>query len=1483
MVKVRNRIALSFAALLVMLILACVPSFAEDSMQVVKEGVDFESDIIYKSHFTSPTITVSGSEKYHKFRDFNRQYTRVSTVVIIPKHSKNTVEVDYGVVGTVNGKNVKLKLTFSHLVHWPYMNTKSDDMQIYIGDNPTTGFVLDNIYLCKVTYDIRYEDGHLLDDPSLTLDSLNGDKREGAKPINADKMSLDKNTIMNKSGLREPYAVSGVSPSSIESDLKGIDDTGWWYDDSTLAPGEKYLDAGADYIYNPLTGKYDKYNPRTAITCFYEDSSNMQAWITARNGGVWESALVVAKEPEHNLTIKKETNVPSDDEFTFRLKIYRKLEKEETTIVDEQEPEGAAYAVFDSSDNTLTFFRDEAGKYSNGAVSGTKTYYTNFETTKSQDTSDNSVPWYRKRSEIKTVVFENIIEPNHTDVWFNKMTNLTSVKNIENLRMHRVVTAVYMFGGCTALEELDTSKFYTPNLQRCGNMFENCSKLKYLNLSNMDFRYTYYVPPGDASAGYGASGFTRMFAGCSNLTTEIILPVIPQNHYTPFENAATKEGAQIKFKIWIARPLGQAVVNNRSIGTIEELLQGVNGNVKFDGFVKEMYYAPVPDYIGQNHVTHKTEKHIFDLLGQGHVTNKTEKHISNMKGDNKFNYDLDSQTYTFKLKAGESVTIPNIPKSYQYAVEEVHAPEIWEFESCTDNKEGFMDKDETVVFKSKLEYKSLTIKKKTAGNVAGEFDFKIRAWKGDKNLDLSSQLESPDDDGYYHFTLSNAGEKTIPKIPVGYQYEVIEEEKPGWILTKKTNDTGKIEEDVTAEFTNRALHTLKVKKTVAGELGNENKDFDFSIKVYDGNQTMDLSEYLSEHGGKYNESDGTYSFTLKHGEEAVIPDVPYGYHYKIEENDYTDDNYSTEVNNKAAREATGTLASDKEYVFTNTSPAKPHDIPSLTISKKTVDDIAGEFEFKVKAWKDDKKLDLSSVFDQPDGDGYYHFTLSTDDEITIPEIPVGYQYEVIEVEQDANRSLHTLKVKKTVAGEPDDEDKAFSFSIKVYDDNENLDLSKYLSEHGGKYNESDGSYSLTLKHGEEVVIPDVPYGYDYEIAEDDYSEDGYSTKVNDKEGRTTSGKVVADKEYIFTNTAEPKEPANLTVKKKTEGNVAGEFEFEIRAWKGDKELDLSSELGTPDGDGYYHFTLKNAGEKTIPVPVGYQYEIVEVAKAGWELAEKTNDTGTIEEDVTAEFTNRSLHTLKVKKTVAGESGDENKDFGFSIKVYDGNENMDLSEYLSGHGGKYNESDGSYSLTLKHGEEAVIPDVPYGYNYEIKEDDYSEDGYSTRINDKEGRTTSGKVDADKEFLFTNTAESKEPASPTKKEKTENIVTGESGDKDKEDISVNTNVTEPKLPNDPKTHKKPTDTPKVKVPQKIKKAKEVKKEKEANNPHDNPLSDLKTTASKKVKHPNTRPVSVKKYSRAETGDDFSLAASAWTMVICSILLAGSLIFRRKKGRY
>ena len=165
-----------------------------------------------------------------------------------------------------------------------------------------------------------------------------------------------------------------------------------------------------------------------------------------------------------------------------------------------------AYAVFDSSDGSFTFFQDTKGKYTDGQVVGTKTYYTGFE----DITGETNPSWCDSSSGdlkvvVKTVTFKDKIKPKTCHDWFSGAVSLTSITGLDKLDTTAVTDMGFMFYSCSKLTSLDLSSFNTENVTHMNGMFQNCSSLTSLDLSSFNTENVTYM--------------YRMFRYCSSLTS----------------------------------------------------------------------------------------------------------------------------------------------------------------------------------------------------------------------------------------------------------------------------------------------------------------------------------------------------------------------------------------------------------------------------------------------------------------------------------------------------------------------------------------------------------------------------------------------------------------------------------------------------------------------------------------------------------------------------------------------------------------------------------------------------------------------------------------------------------------------------------------------------------------------------------------------------------------------------------------------------
>ncbi|MDO4504999.1 MAG: fibro-slime domain-containing protein [bacterium] len=200
------------------------------------------------------------------------------------------------------------------------------------------------------------------------------------------------------------------------------------------------------------------------------------------------------------------------------------------------------------------------------------------------------------------------------------------------------------------------------------------------------------------------------------------------------------------------------------------------------------------------------------------------------------------------------------------------------------------------------------------------------------------------------------------------------------------------------------------------------------------------------------------------------------------------------------------------------------------------------------------------------------------------------------------------------------------------------------------------------------------------------------------------------------------------------------------------KVSLKKPDGTPLEGAYYYYGEQLAGyiedgEKLplhhdealtiLGLPSGTKWEITETPESGWSIVPESGIiSGTIEANAIAEaaFINYEGDTppapktgnLTVSKTVAGNAGETDKEFHFTVTLGD-----------TTVGGKYGDmtfTGGKATFTLKHNERKTATGLPAGITYTVTEDDYSDDGYvATKIGDtgtiaKDGTSTA---------VFTNT--------------------------------------------------------------------------------------------------------------------------------------------------
>ena len=176
---------------------------------------------------------------------------------------------------------------------------------------------------------------------------------------------------------------------------------------------------------------------------------------------------------------------------------------------------------------------------------------------------------------------------------------------------------------------------------------------------------------------------------------------------------------------------------------------------------------------------------------------------------------------------------------------------------------------------------------------------------------------------------------TVPKpydISVGYYEGTLKELKvDGYKLDGVT--TSVKDNKVIVTLKNKleqvkATGSLTVSKTVAGNAGDKDKAFHFTVTLSD--------QTISGMYGDMEFTDGVAAFTLEHGESKTAAGLPAGVTYEVTETEADQDGYAT-----AKTGDTGTIAKDatSTAAFTNTKDASPVDPDKSTDPKKPTDDV----------------------------------------------------------------------------------------------------------------------------------------------------------------------------------------------------------------------------------------------------------------------------------------------------------------------------------------------------------------------------------------------------------------------------------------------------------------------------------------------------------------------------------------------------------------
>lgn len=372
--------------------------------------------------------------------------------------------------------------------------------------------------------------------------------------------------------------------------------------------------------------------------------------------------------------------------------------------------------------------------------------------------------------------------------------------------------------------------------------------------------------------------------------------------------------------------------------------------------------------------------------------------------------------------------------------------------------------------------------------------------------------------------------------------------------------------------------------------------------------------------------------------------------------------------------------------------------------------------------------------------------------------------ETLTVVNHAEGTVGDLTITKTLAGNDTDPEKDFAFTAKFT--GAGVD-GTYAATHTDKDNATSfttvtiagDETTFTLKGSERITIHNLPKDTSYEVIEDDYTGDGY-TMVSTGE----SGVIVADttKEAVFTNTKRRSSgggditptTGSLTISKTVTGEGADrnkKFAFTVTliGASGSYAYSGASSGTLRSGD---KILLAHGESITITgLPQGADFTVTEAdyTKDGY-VVTSTGDSGAVaaKGNHTAAFTNtkqpEKLGSLTIRKTVAGEAGEQTRKFTFTVVLTDA---PGAYPYTGAVSGALRSGD---KVLLAHNESITITGLPEGTKYAVIEAEYAADGYVVTSIGASGTIAGGTLQT---AAFTNTKNTQRPERPDEPDETE----------------------------------------------------------------------------------------------------------------------------------
>lgn len=772
---------------------------------------------------------------------------------------------------------------------------------------------------------------------------------------------------------------------------------------------------------------------------------------------------------------------------------------------------------------------------------------------------------------------------------------------------------------------------------------------------------------------------------------------------------------------------------------------------------------------------------------------------------------------TVNLSNGQAITIIGLLAGTEYTISEAEANQNFYTTTVKHKGVDLVDADnkptivvsDTVIgtdvtanglmshYTNHKDVGKLTITKTVignSGNTTVEFPFNIAFTNDAGSVDGTY----PATGKYSSVTITNGavsnimlkhGESlVINGLPVGTNYTVTETDTKDHILTK-TGDTGAITTTgATAAFTNsRNSGVITIRKTILGNAASTSDVFKFNVTLSYKGQPVSGTFEAEGVNTTVEFINGMASIGLKDGEYITIKDILVDSVYSIEEVDALDYEALTEnVVDINMTDAGG------EYVFEN----RRDSFGDLLLAKKLgyIDNGGNQFSMEGKKFK----LNLSftpatvnyttgnHVFN---ADGTYDAVRRdaennvTDEQVTITNNKLsvelmanetllikglyqklgytlteddysnlGYTTEIdngagiISATQATATATNTrligfLFVEKTVKGKGADENKEFKFKVSL----KQPDGIDPVTSYPASLRKADGTIvdvtlnvvnetvEFSLKHNERMWINDINVGTAYEVVEDDYTADGYSTESYDETAIINRGSHRVD----FFNT---RQVGSLNIRKQLEGNASHadkQFEFEITLtndkFNVNREYPYLAKGGYTPATGTITFvngkaTVLLRGSESIQIDdilFGTKYTVNETTNVhnadgttshlfddlDYIVTNQTEE-GTINAETVFEvatINTRNAGNITINKTIKGNGAYEDDEFNFKVTLTKNGAPVNKTSYKYTAIGGYEPTEGELAFengvglfTLKGGQSITLLDIVYGVEYTVEE-------------------------------------------------------------------------------------------------------------------------------------------------------------------------------------